>query len=183
LSRPGNIGKRYQRALARLRRCGSRIDRLLLGNRIAASECDLLYESVLLNAVARFEGLLNQLLEEFVCGSASRKSGHFPLLSPRSRETFREILTGGRPYIELMPYGRCVEVSQRFLNNGAPFVSVSTTDQALLESIGFIRNAIAHRSDTAMQRFRTRVSGVSSLSPPRRFPGPYLSQCARLRCR
>jgi hypothetical protein len=162
-----------------LRAGGARIDALLSSGRIAVSECDLLYESVLLNAVARFEGLLNQLLEEFVCGAASRSTGHFRLLAPRSRDNFRRVLTAGKPYVDLMPIGRCVDVASRYLNDGKPFSEISSADKNILDNIVLIRNAIAHRSDSAIKKFRTSVSGVTSLPSARRFPGPYLRHVYR----
>ncbi len=174
MPQPREIGTGYRKALKRLRDCCARVDGLYGVGSVAVSDCELIYESAFLNAVARFEGLLNDLLEEFVCGRASGKVGCFTLVSPRSRSTFRKLATGGRAYVELMPFKTCIEVSGRFLNDSKPFRDIDPGDQDLLHKAVLIRNAIAHRSDVALLKFRRDVTGVTGLPAHRRFPGPYL---------
>jgi hypothetical protein len=155
------------------------VETLHARQKLGATECELLYESAFLYSIARFEGLLNALLGEFVCGQTSANVGHYSLIVPRNRPTFRNVLTGGRPYIELMPFGRCVEISKRFLNNGKPFSDVDSADQHILAQAVLVRNAIAHRSDTAIKVFRSKVSGVNSLPANRQQPGAYLRRVYR----
>jgi hypothetical protein len=129
--------------------------------------------------MARFENVLNMLLEEFVCGSASRRKGHFALVNARSRLAFRQIMNAGRPYIDLMPYKECVVVATRFLNDAHPFSDVDDSDRNILAQAVLVRNAIAHRSDAALKRFRQQVNGVPSLPRHRQYPGPYLRRFYR----
>lgn len=157
-----------------MRACCERVESLLKQKKIQITDCELIYESAFLNAMARFEGLLNLLLSEFVCGAESKHSGLFRLVQPRSREVFREVLTGGRAYIELMPYKDCVDVAKRFLNDGRPFSDVDNSDRQILAQAMLVRNAIAHRSDAALGKFRRTVTGVSLLPTHRQFPGSYL---------
>lgn len=152
---------------------------LFIEGRIRVTDYDLMYESVFLNTMARFESLLNLLLEEFVCGDATTKVRHYPLISPRSRTVFKDVLTAGRPYIELMPYDRCIEIATRFLNGGLPFDAVDPSDRNILTQAVAVRNAVAHKSPAALKKFRTRVNGVASLPPHRQFPGPYLRRMYR----
>jgi hypothetical protein len=115
-----------------VRNACKRVESLHKRKKLGVIECELLYESAFLYSIARFEGLLNTLLSEFVCGAPSLNTGHYRLVAPRTRATFREILTAGRPYIELMPFKRCIEVSERFLREGWPFADVDNTDQQIL---------------------------------------------------
>ena len=174
MSRLDEAGPSFRRAIQQLRSCCKRVDLLLDARRILITDSDLIYESAFLNTMTRFEGLLNVLLEEFVCGSASTKRGHFALVSPRSRLAFRQILNAGRAYVDLMPYKDCVDVATRFLNEAHPFSDVEEADRNILAQAVVIRNAIAHRSDVALRRFRDTVNGVLSLPRHRQYPGPYL---------
>jgi hypothetical protein len=157
-----------------MKRCCSRVDSMMSKGRITPTECDLIYESVFLTSIARFEGLLNDVMGEFVCGPPSNKTGYYVMISPRTRSAFREVLTGGRAYIDLMPYKECVDIARRFLHEGKPYSDIQDSDRSILAQAMFVRNAIAHRSDLAMKRFRKDVSGVDQLPLHRQFPGPYL---------
>jgi hypothetical protein len=155
------------------------VESLLAAHELVVTDCELIYESAFLNAIARFEALLNSVLEEFVCGAPSARTGHYALIKPRSRAGFQEILTGGRPYIDLLPYKDCVEISKRFLNDGKPFSDVDETDRNILAQALLVRNAIAHRSDAALARFRKDVNGVTLLLAHKQFPGAYLRRVYR----
>jgi len=152
---------------------------LLADDKIGVTDCDLLYESAFLNTMARFESLLNLLLEEFVCGNPTSRTGHYTLINPRSRVVFRKIMTTGRPYVELMPYQRCLEIAGRFLNDALPFKDVDPADINILRQAMYVRNAVAHRSPSAVGDFRKKVNGVLSLPPHRQYPGPYLRRMYR----
>lgn len=179
MSRPSEHGKSYRTSVQHVRNACRRVEVLHKKKKLGVIDCELLYESAFLYAIARFEGLLNTLLSEFVCGQPSSNAGHYRLVTPRSRPTFREILTAGRPYIELMPFKRCIEVSERFLNGGRPFADVDATDQQILAQAVLVRNAIAHRSDAAMITFRQKVNGVNSLPINKQVPGAYLRRVYR----
>jgi hypothetical protein len=174
LPRPSELGATYRAAVKHLRSCCLRVEELLLAKQIGVRDCELIYESAFLNAIARFEGLLNGLLEEFVCGPRSTLKGKYPLIATRSRGAYRKVLTRGRAYVELMPYDRCTEIAKYYLNSGRPFTDIDAADVTILKQAVLVRNAIAHRSDAAMMRFRTDVSGVEVLPVQRRFPGVLL---------
>jgi hypothetical protein len=179
LPRPSDVGRTYQSAVQRARTCCKRIDRLFQDGHVKAADCDLIYESAFLNSIGRFEALLNHLLREFVCGAASRIANQHALVDPRSRDAFDTILTSGRQYIELMPYKTCVDTAKRFLRDGKPFSDVVETDRHILSQAMLVRNAIAHRSESAIGKFRRDVSGVSAIVAHRQFPGPYLRRMYR----
>jgi hypothetical protein len=78
-----------------------------------------------------------------------------------------------------MPYKDCIEVATRFLNEAHPFSDVEEADKNILAQAVMVRNAIAHRSDVALTRFRQIVNGVPSLPRNRQYPGPYLRRSFR----
>jgi hypothetical protein len=174
LSQLSKIGSSYRSSIKRLKGCCTHVDTLMSKGKITSTECELIYESVFLTSIARFEGLLNDVMEEFVCGVPSTKAGCYVMIRPRTRSAFRVVLTGGRPYIDLMPYKECVDIAKRFFHEGKPFSDIHESDRSILAQAMFIRNAIAHRSASAIKKFRKDVSGVDQLPPHRQFPGSYL---------
>jgi hypothetical protein len=179
LSQLTKIGSRYRFTISRLRRACSQVETLFANGGLKCTNCELIYESVFLNAIAHFEALLNELMQEFVCGAPSSRVGCYALINPRSRLVFRVILTGGRAYVDLMPFKDCVEIAKRFLNEGKPFSEVDESDRNILAQAVLVRNAIAHHSKSALERFQTGVNGVDLLSPNKRFPGAYLRRVYR----
>lgn len=179
MSQLTDLGPSYRRTIHRLRNCCLRVDSLFDQKRLAVTDCELIYESAFLNAVARFEGLLNDLMQEFVCGLPSGRAGHYALIRPRSRTSFRVVFTAGRAYVDLMPFKDCVDIAKRYLHEGKPFSDIDQSDRTILAQSVVIRNAIAHRSDAALVRFRRDVNGVSLLPPSRQFPGTYLRRVYR----
>ena len=179
MSQLTKIGSRHRSTIYRLRRACFQVETLLANGRLKCTNCELIYESVFLNAIARFEALLNELMQEFVCGAQSSRTGCYALIKPRSRSVFRVVLTGGRAYVDLMPFNDCVEIAKRFLNEGKPFSEIEESDRNILAQAALVRNAIAHRSESALMRFRTRVNGVDLLPSNRQFPGAYLRRVYR----
>jgi hypothetical protein len=179
LPRPVELALTFVHAVDRLEACCTRAEGLRVARRLSVTDVELIYESAFLNAVSRFEGLLSELLEEFVCGKHKARNGHFSMVSVRSRETYRTLVRGGREYVDLLPISNCIDVAERFLNAGKPFSTLDDNSRRILGQAHLIRNAIAHRSDTAILKFRNKVTGVELLPPQRRFPGALLRRTFR----
>jgi hypothetical protein len=79
----------------------------------------------------------------------------------------------------MIPIKRAIEVAELYLNGGVPFTLVSGVDRQTVAEAILIRNAIAHRSGSALQRFRKDVPWVDRLPTNQRRPGPYLRQVFR----
>lgn len=179
MPQPLEFASQNKNRLDRLRQCCSRVDQLQKNGALNAGASDLIYESTFLSAICLFEGVLDTLLTEFVCGKISRKAGHFSLLKTRSRANYRTILFRGRKYIDFLPYSELILTVRLYLNEGKPFTTVDKDDQEILAQAWLIRNAIAHRSSHALAKFRQSVTGVNTLPPNRQFPGPLLRRIYR----
>ncbi len=174
-----DLAGQYKKRLDRLRSCCRRVDQLQKTGTLNIGDSDLLYESTFLNAIGLFEGVLEALLFEFVCGKASRKRGHYSLLKTRTHSDYRTILLKGRRYIDLLPYSELIDTVKMYLNDGKPFTEVEDDDRQILAQATLIRNAIAHRSTFALAKFRKDIRGVGSLPSNRQFPGPLLRKTYR----
>ena len=169
----------YQRRLTYLLDCLTRVDVARSRRELRAFDVDLLYESTFLASVALFEAMLEDILIEAVCGPRGAQPGSYALVKPRSRERFRTILRRGRPYVDLMPFDRALELAGFYVNGAMPFGAVPTVDRTLLREVVLTRNAIAHRSEAASRSFRNDVPGVGGLSRNRQRPGPFLQSIYR----
>ncbi len=174
MKKPIDCATRYKSRLDHLRSCCTRVNELHGHGYLSVSDCDLLYESTFLNSIALFEGLLDELLTEFMCGKRSRKRGHYALMSTTSMKNYRTIVLQGRKYVECLPYKDFLDTVKLYLNEGKPFTEIDNADRGILAQAVLVRNAIAHRSGHALSRFRDDVAGVAGLPPHRRFPGPLL---------
>ena len=69
---------------------------------------------------------------------------------------------------------RAEELAALFIKRGLPFSAVSEPNCTLLQQAVRIRNAIAHESSFATEKFRASVPGVSALPRSKRSPGAFL---------
>lgn len=174
-----DLATTYQSRLRRLAGATDRVDAALVTNSVSRTDIDLLYESTFLAAVAEFEATLEEMLVEAVCGPRPRQSGRYALLKPKSRLAFRTIMLHNRAFNEMLPYARTLDLAALYLNERGPFAALSPTDRQTIHESVLIRNAIAHRSGSALQKFRRDVPWVGRLPANRQRPGPYLRQILR----
>lgn len=171
------MAQRFRFSIERLERCCERVDRLAESGKTAKLDADLVYESTFLAAVGHFEGFLEELLELRVCGPV--QAGVRPLIQPKSKTAFRAIVLQGKKYADYLPFDRTKNLAGLYLHNGAPFTTLTESDEQELRHVSWIRNAIAHRTSHAVSVFRRNVPGVDTLPRNRRNPGPFLRHCFR----
>lgn len=119
-----------------------------------------LFESVLLNAVTELEALLEDLFFAIVA-SKVRLSGVRAVVRFPDEETARGILLRpGERYTTWLPIKDSVERISRFLVDGKPFSRLTSRQlvSTRLTDLLTVRNAIAHKSGHAQQKFR-EISG------------------------
>jgi hypothetical protein len=179
LSRLERILKDFRNRLIRLSNSRERADELLAEARIGIRDCDLFYEATFLSGMAFFEDTLELLLLEMVFGRHGTKPGRFALVKARSREVLRQLMLGDDDYVRMLPLERAISVAARFMRSPVPFDVPDVGDRSLLADAVRVRNAIAHRGAFALNTFRRKVTGVSSLPSNRRYPGPFLRQVFR----
>ena len=175
MHRADRIQQSFDNRVARLESACARSESMLAKKQMSVTDCCLIYESAFVNAVASFEAVLQELLCEFVCGRKRARTGNGALIRPTSRDAFEEILFDGRRYRDFLPYkDYAMTIAARHLKGGRPFTQVSDVDKDLLAAAHRIRNAIAHQSGYAIEKFRKSVPGVSGLPANRRVPGALL---------
>ena len=108
-------------------------------------------------------------------GKKSRKSGNQRYAQFTSRQKLMDVLLfPDKDYISIPNLKRAEELAALFIQNGRPLSAVSASNRTYLQQSGWIRNAIAHESDFAMQTFQNKVPGVAALPLSKRSPGAFL---------
>ena len=131
-----------------------------------------LYEGLFLRAVVGFEDLLQDVFFAVLSGKSSKKAWT-PIVTGRMRDLRRCIFDQKR-YLDWLPYRNTVGRANLYLSHGLPFTLLDDRQKTLLNSIVCIRNAIAHPSEFALEKFRRVVVGNTSLPPKERRPSSFL---------
>jgi hypothetical protein len=143
--------------------------------RFVRRDVELVYSGLFLEAVTSFESFLERLFIGLVCESVSH-----PCLKVRTKAKFaspvvcHEVLRGGRSYVEWMPYEYTEKRSEAYLIQGLPFTGLDSAALLKLKKISLIRNALAHKSRHALEKFALKVVSGANLLPQEKSPAGYL---------
>lgn len=97
-----------------------------------------------------------------------------PLLKISSENVARNVVRGGRPYVNWLPYDATKQRAKVFLASGEPFASVTADQAQAFERARIMRNALAHASSHAAKQFRRTFTENLALPPVQRKPAGYL---------
>lgn len=136
------------------------------------AEIEKTYAGNLLLFYAFLERSLERLFIGLLCnGFISGHSNIRPLVQVKSYKVAHSIIRGSRPYADWLPYQHTQERAKAFFSRGKPF---TTLEPNQFEDLRIIRNAIAHQSSSAKNRFETRIISDRPLPPEQRRPAGYL---------
>ena len=168
---------------ARLRgfeRARSKMERLLLSGHVTRQEINLFYEGILLRTVTSFEGVIEELFVGLLTGGIIPARAVRPRVTFRSPAVARDVILGGRSYVDWLPYRYTEDRADAFFRAGEPFSKLDNTDKRSLERILTIRHAVAHQSRAARNKFEAQVIAGASLLPSERTPAGYLRSVFRV---
>jgi hypothetical protein len=162
--------------------CARRANYLVgYSQRLAArcnSEADR--NQVFSGAYVAYLGFFEQQLEELFVGLLTAKYRHpraviRPLVVLPSRSVAKSLITGGRNYVDWLPFEQHTRKrAPAFLHNGEPFSSLGKADRDALDRASVLRNALAHQSDHSQRRFAAVFTSGKSLRASELRPGGYL---------
>lgn len=172
---------RFSGYVRRVQRCCLRVEGEFGAKRLRITDVELVYSSGFLAVVTRWEGFLETSLFEAVCSPAPERLEQKRHLSVASRSHFQRLLFHpGRDYASLTTVRQARDTYELFLKGGGPFGAISEENQTFIQQAIWIRNAIAHSSESAARTFREKVPGVDSLPINRRQPSAFLRHEFRL---
>lgn len=131
-------------------------------------------------AYVAYLAFFEQQLEELFIGLLTGKYLHpknevRPLVLMPSAKAAKSIITGGRSYVDWLPYDQHTRKrAPAFLLAGEPFYSLSKPDRSSLERASILRNAVAHQSDHSQRRFSKEFTAGKALRSSELQPAGYL---------
>lgn len=169
----------YIARLRRFDRARDKVERLLVNGHLSSDQVSLFYEGIFLRTVTTFEGLVEDLFVGLLAGSLLPGRNVRPRVTFRSHSVARDVMLGGRSYVDWLPYHHADKRAQAFFRGGLPFCNLDRGDRKELERIILIRHAVAHQSRAAMKNFNDGVIGSAPLLPVERTPAGYLRSIFR----
>jgi hypothetical protein len=160
--------------LQQLEHTRSKMEHLFSDSRIAKRDLEHAYGAIFLAAFSAFEGMIEDLFLKLLAARISPPKGTRPLIRFRSDLVARNVVFGGRNYVDWFPYDRTTDRAKLFFASGRPFSNLDKNDSKVIEGLCIIRNALAHKSHHARHRFDDEVIAGKPLLPKERTPAGYL---------
>lgn len=153
------------------------MDSVSLDRRISREDVEVMYSGLFMGAITSFESYLQELFMQAALGRVQFSSVRRvrPRLSVPSKTVLHELVLQNRGYVDWLPYDETVKRAKVFLANGEPFSSLCGDDKGKLTEYMKIRNAIAHVSQHAHEKFIKDIAVPANLPPRSRTPGGYLT--------
>lgn len=158
-----------------------KMEKLLIAGSIVRRDMDLVYEGLYLDSITSFESMIENLFigllsGRTICGSPSV----VPRITFSSNRVARDIVFGGKNYVDWIPYHHTEKRAKAFFRNGMPFTRLIKSDKGKIENLLYIRNAIAHKSSYSKHKFEREVIGSLPLITRERTPAGFLRSRFRI---
>jgi hypothetical protein len=144
---------------------------------ISVKRKDSMTELAFLRAFLAWEGFLEETFVLYLMGARAPRgrAPHRFAFPPTHRAALEWVVPEGKPFAEWTHAGSVCERAERFFRDGRPFVSVLRIHLNALNEARIIRNAIAHQSKSAREKFETVVRGRLVTLPANLTVGGFLS--------
>lgn len=164
-----------------LERTRAKMEALLAKDVIVRRDIEQVYAGLYLEAITSLEQFIEDLFIGLLVGRIDHVSlGIVPRVSFKSDIVARDVVHGGRQYVDWFPYHLTEERSKAFFRNGLPFTRLESSDKEQIIYFLSIRHAIAHKSRYSQRRFEQRVLGTLPLMPRERTPAGFLRSVFRI---
>jgi hypothetical protein len=175
MARPAtSISDDFASRLRRFERSRAKLERLFLRGHLTSHDVSLFYEGIFLRTVTSFESLMEELFLGLLTGGIKSGPKIHPRVTFRSATIARDIMLGGKAYVDWLPYHHTEKRAYAFFRGGLPFCRLDKAEVKSLDRILTIRHAVAHQSRAARRRFETEVVGSTPLLPTERTPAGFL---------
>ena len=174
MSRPAiSISDNLAGRLRTLEKSREKLERLSDAGHVTPRDMALFYEGIFLKTVTSFESLLEELFIGLLTGGIEPGRNVHPRAQFKSPAVARDIICGGRAYVDWLPYRHTEKRAAAFFRGGRPFSGLYKEDKKALERMLTIRNAVAHQSRAARNEFDKIIASVPLL-PAERTPTGFL---------
>lgn len=173
--RPSLLTDQLQNRFRAVERVRVKIETLVSIGTVRRHEAEMLYCGLYVDSIVSFERFVEELFIGYLTCRYAAGNGVTQRVIFRSDTVARDIVFGGRKYVDWFPFeSQTVKRAEAFFRGGRPFSSLDRQDMSLLDQALLIRNAIAHKSHHAISAFQRRVIAGRPLTTSERMPGGYL---------
>lgn len=151
------------------------MEALFSSKQITLTDLETVYEALFLRAVTGFEAFIEELFISVLSTKVKYPKSRVKLrMEAKSNEALRDILLQGERYLDWLPFNQTEKRARLYLSNGRPFTDLNDGQKSQLKTITTIRNAIAHKSPFALEKFQKDVVGSLTLLPHEKMPAGFL---------
>ena len=168
------ISDDFANRLRRFERSRAKLEQLLLSGHVKRHDVSLFYEGIFLRTVTSFESLMEELFLGLLTGGIKPGRNVHPRVTFQSVVIARDVMLGGKAYVDWLPYHHTEKRANAFFRGGHPFCSLDKDEVKSLDRILTIRHAVAHQSRAARSKFEREVIGSTPLLPAERTPAGFL---------
>jgi hypothetical protein len=146
-----------------------------LPTNLSSKHRETIVEWAFVNLHTEWENFLENCFITYMLGGHT-DSGYSPVryIFPKDEQHAMGIILAGRDFFQWTKPIRVKEQSVLCFENGEPFRSVLESTMTELNEMTNIRNAIVHKSATAMEKFRGLVRNKLKTLPLAMTPGVFL---------
>jgi hypothetical protein len=153
----------------------SRMEDLYSKNIIVRRDIEHIYSGMYLEAFGSFESFIERLFVNLMLGRYRTVSQRtIPRFKINSEMMASEIIMQHKKYVNWIPYDATEERAKIFFRNNNVFSSLIDSDKDTIKKAFYIRNAIAHKSKQASEKFIKHVIGNIPLTPRDSTPSGFL---------
>jgi len=143
--------------------------------RLTRTDVERAYTGAFLSFLTYYENAWERLFLGLLVGTTTHPRPVVPLIEVRSAPIARKVVTGrGRGYVDWLPADRSIDLAKIFLRGGRPFTDIPGGDKSILNRYMTVRNALAHDSHYALDKFKRDVIQGHPLPPAECRPAGYL---------
>lgn len=166
--------------LRRLDSTRRKLENLFRAGKVTRLDIEQVYIGLYLDAIVSFERFVEQyFVSLLVTGRLIAPSGTTPRVTFASSMVARDVILGGKSYVDWFPYKLTEKRANAFFRSGIPFTGLSNSEKNIIEDLLTIRNAIAHKSDHSISKFERSVIGNLTLPRKERTPPGFLRSIFR----
>lgn len=173
--RPSYLARDFATKLLLLESTRAKVETLHSPGPLARQDVETVYAGLFIDAFTEFEALIERLFLGLFDGSLrSTTQPTTRIFTVTPKTSCRTVVFDGNNYVDWLPIDeRTIKRAKRFLTGGIPFTSLLSTEKSNLKSAHLLRNALAHKSDSATKNFLKSIN-QQALLPHEKTPSGYL---------
>jgi hypothetical protein len=147
---------------------------------VSRQDLKITYEGIFLSTYSYFENFLEALFVGLLVeniGVYSTRTDIHPRIKMGTHQIVMDSLinTSSRTYLDWIPYKEItLKRADIYFRGGRPFSDINNTEMDTIFYAGIIRNSIAHKSKSSLDKFRKHLIGARSIAKSQQQPAGYL---------